>query len=268
MDDGYTYDRIEDYLEDRLSKEAKAKFEAQLAVDDALRKELTFYRHLQLATQRLEQEEDFRKTIQGVDQTLDENAFFKASAVSIDKNKGKSDRKLWIPLSVAAGLLVLLWLGGRYWGQSYYSNAVLAENFEPFEIVSTDRGDGIKTENQLQKGIDAFEAKSYADAIEWFSSTSEADAFYVQSQYYLAHTYLAQQKYDAAIEQFQKVADTKSTLYKDRAEWYQLQAMLLSESAQETLNEQLDKILSNPNHGYLEKAQALKQQVNSIWRQF
>lgn len=266
MNKKYTLDQIEDYIEDRLSTTERTAFEKQLSKDAALQNEVNFYQNLQLATNSLAKKENFRKTIQSVDQELEANSFFQASSVDIGKKKSPKPRSLWIPISIAASFLILLWIGGRQWGKTHYTNEILASNFEPFEIGTVGTRGSTLLENQLQKGIYAFENRSYPDAIQSFLTIPSDHPLYPESTYYLAHTYMIQQNYDAAIDQFRIVVNTESILYNDRAEWYQLRAMLLAERTQPMLNQQLDKILANPNHGYYEQAKQLKQKINSFWR--
>lgn len=112
------------------------------------------------------------------------------------------------------------------------------------------------------KGIKAYNAKQYSEAIQYFSAyvdmvgTKNDDI-----QFYLGVSYLANNQLNQAEEVFEKLTKEGVRSRKSESEWYLVLTLLKSNQLDAT-QKNIAKILKKKKHPYYQKALSLQQKID------
>jgi predicted negative regulator of RcsB-dependent stress response len=182
------FELFDGYLNDELTVEERVEFEDKLKNDPAFSAEF----------------EDFKAMTSGLRDL--EIRTFKDNLTHWEptESEKKSAKIIRWPLLVAVAALAIIGFVLVNFMTSQPSAADLfASNFEPYDNVITVRGE-VST---LDKGLELYDQKKYAEAIEQFKVTT-SDA---RAQFYLAESYLAVNDFKAAISGYETIL-TKAEL--------------------------------------------------------
>lgn len=178
---------------------------------------------------------------------------------------------------VVAAAVILLMMPLGYWAfQSNNStDQLFADNFTHFKAVSfakravTPAGtekEALEFTRQLRlnEGINAYNAKDYAKAIEQLTtylSLVEAETKVDETRLYLAISYLVEEQADKAQPIFEDLAkNAKSRRTHEAADWYLALTLIKNEEARPA-KKMLRKISRKSKHDYQDKAKALLPQL-------
>ena len=269
MNNSYSDDDIEDYLEGRMDETTRVSFESQMANDKALAEEVTFYKAFRQVAYDVFEEEALVGKIKQIEDNLTDSAFY-APIAGADSKKKSNDtmrvvRRTW---SIAASLVVLLTLGGvGYWKVNQYTNSsLLAQHFQPFEMATTTRTADSTVQRALDLGMEAFLNGAYEDAENAFLQIPPNHQLYVESRYYLAHTYHQLGNQERSIELFRQVVNAKDLRFTERAQWDLVKKYLEMDAPEQQIHAQLQPILDNPQHAFYNNAVALENALDHFWR--
>ena len=276
MEKDYHYQNIEDYVNGKLKGNSKKVFEAQLAADQELAREVAFYQDLSDVSEVVG-DESLETLISGIDSELAAEDFFQEKDAMIktiesktktsDNKKGKRPviklRKL---MSLAASILVLVTAGTLWWSNSNYSNESLASNyFNQQTILSISRTSGENTDI-FGEGLKAIKSENYSEAIRFFSNISKQEEAYGEARLYLAIAQFKTQDYQYAISNAEIVAQSSSR-FREKARWLQINAMLGSgQTSREFENLLTDMATNSPDNYYRNEASRLKKDLDRFWR--
>lgn len=207
-------------------------------------------------TQRISQDNTFAQIVTQQDQL--EAGFTALATEELREQMGEweqasppaKERKLktnWLrPLLVAAGFALLFALGGNWWGQSHYSNDVLASKYYKLATTGNTMGAG----SERAKFLQDFDA---------------------------AHTALKTGNAEQAIARFEQLSqqappadfnDGDIQYYQDNIEWNYLLARLADDQTGGNFPDFLDRIIQNPAHLFHAAALDLQADLGSFWRMF
>jgi TolA-binding protein len=225
---------IENYFSGNLSASDKQLFESRCESDDAFAKEVSIY----ILTRQQLRENLRQNKKQEFQQQFNE--------LSRRPEKSGSKQITWFPyLSVAAACVLLIVAYVTYFANS--SPGRLADDYikQNFTTLSVTMG---VDEDSLQVGIDAFNRKDFQRAENVFHSLQKNETLSAEATKYLGITYLVQEQYDKAIDQF-NILTSYSALYANPGKFY-LGITLLKrsdegdeEKAKQLLKEVIDKRL-------------------------
>lgn len=116
-------------------------------------------------------------------------------------------------------------------------------------------------ENALAGAATYFKNGDYGKAAEIYQAFPNNN----QALYALGHTYYKGEKYQQAVNTFKKLVAKNSLEYQEQAEWYLLLSYLAVDQTGADFQTLLDKIIADGGF-YNKKAQAIKDDVGSIWR--
>ena len=217
-------EQIDLYLAEKLSAEAKAAFEQELASNEALQEELADRRIERRAMQAVVKQE-YRDKVKAQLPDL---------AGLADAPNGGTTRSLWqrnyrYMIAIAAAILILL-VAIPYIGNVLNPEPELPEIFaeyysKPARPTALTRSEETPLANRLdslwQQASRQFTAENY-EAVEallkTIVSSSQEIAQLDQAYFYLGATYQLQERLDEAITAFERVSPRGS--YADQAAWY------------------------------------------------
>ncbi|SHE86120.1 hypothetical protein [Pedobacter caeni] len=228
-------DLIAAYFEGTLAKEEQQSFEERCVDDPAFAEEVAEYIAMREAL-RTELQKQKRSEFALLYAELSAGAAPDEPHPPLPLKSGISIKKLSFYLAAACVLLVLGWF---LWRPAENAKQ-LSENYiaANFSTLGLNMG-GKESADQLQKGIAAFNAKKYEAAEQIFISLSRGAQPEPEAVKNLGITYLVTQKYDAAIEQFERLSTF--SLYSNPGLFYQ--ALALMKRGKATDREAAKKIL-------------------------
>ena len=154
---------------------------------------------------------------------------------SINENESQSGWQ-WGYWAIAATIIVAVPLGYWFFYSSPTPEKLFAQNFQPYQVVSTFRGE----EQLIDKGIDLYASGRYSEAIISLENALADDAYNLSQYYfYLGVSYLANNNADKAIIYFQSTLSTDND-FVQQAKWYMALAYLKKNdilNAKKMLNE-------------------------------
>lgn len=235
--------QIDAYLSDSMTSEEKKAFEAALQHDAKLKKELD----LQKKTTALLEAAAFLETknkIQAMNQ--------RSSGSSMGANL----------LKIAAVLLILVIPTYFILNNQYNDQHLFADYAEPYPDRITTMGNS--DESQVTEAMRAYNKQEYATASKHFKtirlSEDSTDKYVLYEAVSLTYTDQAKQ----AVELLETTLKGNPT-NTESLEW-QLILSLLADNQGDRAKSVLDHFLKTNNGYQLEKAKALKKDLNRIWR--
>ena len=124
--------------------------------------------------------------------------------------------------AIAATIIVAVPLGYWFFYAAPTPEKLFAENFQPYQVVNTFRGE----EQPIDKGMDLYGSGRYAEAINAMENALANDAYNLPQYYfYLGISCLANNNTDKAINYLQKTISTDND-FVQQANWYMALAYL------------------------------------------
>lgn len=254
-------ERLEAYTNGRMDEIERNAFENELSQDTELAEMLDLYLDSEAV---IEQgiANDLRSQLEGW--AAEEQA--PATEPMKPATKVVSLRARMVQWSVAASvLLVVGWFGLLQNSQQYSDNALYSSYYEMPDATAVLRGNA--TEHPLAAAAEAMEASDYKTAESEFRNIAADSEYYAQAQYYLGHTALQQQQYDAAISAFRTAADQKDMKVSEKADWHLVLTYLAAKRTSDgDFEKLLTEIINNSNHSFHEPAKALQAQLGDFRR--
>lgn len=265
MDLDQYYEQIEAYLNNTLSPDARTVFEQQLKDTPALKRAVL--NHV-LANEAL-----------GL--VIEDNVNAKLNRLAQQRQKATAAKSatakiipFWKrPLAIAASILLVVLAGTFIWSNQQYSNKALTAQFYANSTLPTVRSDQATNAN-FSNGLVAFSKQNYQEAITHLDQIALTETNYLSAKYLLGHAYLKTNNYQQAYQDFGYLLATASNrnlsnIDQEEVEWNKLMAaMNIMPVNSPVLQADLKAILSNPKHGYYQKAIELDQRLSSTWRRF
>lgn len=256
MDIDQYYEQIEAYINNSLSPAEKTSFEQKLKANPSLKKAVL--NHV-LANEAigLSIEDKLAKKLDRLAQ--------KRAASS-----PTPPLKVWWkkPLSIAAGILILIVSSLAIWANQNYSNKALSSQLYANSTLPTVRNDG-DTHQIFGNALSAFSKKEYKTVFQLLKTTSSTDTYFREAQYLMAHANWQEKNYQQAATLFESLlaSPLPANIDKEELTWNHLLTTLQLQGAEsEDFKEEMAAIAGNTKHGYYTKAKELNQQLNSVWR--
>lgn len=301
MKEDLLFDKIERYLLNQLPGEERATFEAEIAADPALAR--------QVAAQRKEHEMMealLEKRLRGkMAQWNTETNAAEPEAEEQGKRPVKRRWLWWLTACAAMIVALVLWIPRREGGAPV--DPVPAPVFQPpgTELpVATDkqekpeplqspqkppakpavtaryialarqhRGDinfnvdlvrnTGPTSSAIKDALTPLSARRFSEGIDLLSSLPDTSSVYWDAQFYIGLAYLAQNQSQISIAYLAEVAKQTNNLLSDDAAWY-LALAYLEQGNRKKCEAALQRITADNQHPYYEKANKLKDALKTI----
>jgi tetratricopeptide (TPR) repeat protein len=230
-------DRIERYIDHEMDENELWEFERDLRNDPQLAEELALMQALSARAKRSSK----LKLMDLMDNIRQEEE--KKSRLVIFSKRA---------LAYAASLLVLIAAGIGLWhyGGNVSNERVFLNYYQPEPVSFAVRSATMSSDQPVMQGLDLFEKKEYAAAIEFFNQSPDNPMGRLYGG--LAHMELGD--FDQAILDFNAILEQKDNLFTDQAAWY-LSLCYLKTNRQKDLEQTLSSIASGRS---IYKTKALK----------
>ncbi|MFA0964144.1 tol-pal system YbgF family protein [Roseivirga sp. BDSF3-8] len=254
LNDDATVRRIESYLEDTMEEKERQKFEKELLEDPELRDAhdqfVTLIGGIQYATRN----EMYRK-LQKLEAGLEDPELTGESKAGKRARVVSMWRKPWVASLAAAITLLFITTVVLLTGQrNVPGNELFAQSFSPYPniVMATQRG-GNEERNTLQKAFYAYDRENYDEAIGYFSQVPESE-YDASVLLYMGNAYLASGKAQDAEDIFKNVIKNYEQ-FNVQAEWY-LALSYLKQDRKAEARKMLQKLTMGQN-SYREDAQLI-----------
>lgn len=230
-------DRIERYIDHEMDENELWEFERDLRNDPQLAEELAF---MQALSARANSSNKL-KLMDLMDNIRQEEE--KKSRLVIFSKRA---------LAYAASLLVLIAAGIGLWhyGGNVSNEKVFLNYYQPEPVSFAVRSATMSSDQPVMQGLDLFEKKEFASAIEYFNQSPDNPMGRLYGG--LAHMELGD--FNQAIIDFNAILEQKDNLFTDQAAWY-LSLCYLKTNRQKDLEQTLTSIASGRS---IYKTKALK----------
>lgn len=258
------FDTIERYTEGSMSPAERAQFERQLSEDAALKEAYETYLTGQAVLE------------QGIENTLrqqlkqwaaEEGPFLTAAAggaaqaAETPKAKRVSMRPLWARWAVAASVVLL---AGFLWfrlGDSGTNSANLFAAYYQLPDGGAMRS-GSSSTDPLATGRQAFAAKDYKTAADFFQNIPASDTYRAEASLLLGHAALQLHEYDRAIAAFSETIALGDVKFTEKAQWNLALTYIAADRAQiPACRALLTALASDPGHSYAEQARKVLEDI-------
>lgn len=231
------FERIEQYLENKLSKEDRISFEKEIDENPELKTELWKHREMQQALEDMDAL-DFRKKIQKIEAEIHRPA--------------KTNRFLSPFLKIAASVIILVGISTLVWVQFYGDTDLFKEYYKPYPIEETVRGGvgdfindtlesapiGSKTQEKknfpIQEILKLYSDGNYIKALPYLKQLVEKYPDQESFKIYLGNCFINTNNELLALPIFQKFS-AESYFY-EAAQWYLALTYLRLENVEKTQN--------------------------------
>lgn len=275
MENEFDHNKIEDYVNGKLDSSSAEAFEAELAKDEDLAKEVAFYKDLRVVAE-VAGEEDFQKMTNEVVAELETEGFFAANAQKQEEAKKETARpklrvlraesRKW--LALAASILVLISVGTGWWANANYSDSSIAGRQFDAEIAASANRSKQGTDDVFAEGLTALSNGNYEQAASFFATFPSDSESYEEARLYLTIAQFQSNNFTESIANAELVANT-STRFREKARWLQLNAMLASGQKGDEFENLLNEIATqSPDNFYRNKAKNLQKELTGFWRYF
>lgn len=260
------FDKIEAYLFNQLEAEEKKAFEAEIATNPSLKKEVKLQQAEHRAMQLMMRKKLKAKMAEWPIK-ITAPAEAKETGKIVALNTSRSRRSNLFRWSIAASILLVVGLFSNLWMDNNLSDAAIAEDL--FNSTYVARNGSSTASEVLAPGLAAMEANNFTKAVELFSQIKAGN--YRETALVLkGESYFKLEEYQNAADVFKEVIQNRVTpLNVEKAEWKLLLTQLMIGDDAE-IADLKNKILKNPEHSYyprvieLEEKQAnfLKKMLN------
>jgi TolA-binding protein len=231
--------KIEQYLQGKMTDAEKKDFEKELGNNDLIKAKLELQREIinqiksrafvnaQLAMARVEVENDSNELEQEIATQIRNRAYVdqQINAAKSEVKKGRTIQLVRIAMSVAALFLGVVLIHGIW--QNSQMEKLYTGNFEVFENDLTGIGTFRGTTNQtgldtlINLALKEYESKNYIEAEKQFNHILTLDTKNYELRFYLGVSQLANHKTNEAIGTFEKLyQQPKEFAYYEETRWY------------------------------------------------
>ncbi len=255
------FSKIEDYLFGDLSEAEKKQFEADIATNTDLKKEVNLHK-MEHQTMELIAQKDLKAQLNQWKQEKNAPAEKKeAKIVSINRT-----RKLLVRFAAAASVLLLV---GVFAGNLLTTdNATLADSFFEETAISdrANKGEVSNLPEVLIPGVQAMQAGDYQKAVDLFAQINDP-AHQATAQILQAECYFQLKNYQNTITISNQLINSTDDSIQEKAAWYLILSHLALEDTTKA-KELLQPILQNKDHSFHPYAKDLARDLSSFWQNF
>lgn len=243
MNNNYTQELIEKYLEGRLTPKERKKFDRLYNDDMEFRKEVDFEEYVAKALE----DEDVMHFRQKIDDTMRKRK--RQQYVGwLNKTTMKYAAIFVVVLALGLGMVEIF--------EKEYSNSDLFGKYYSSEQVNISRS----SNTNIVEAVRYYQSGQYNDAIDQFQNLLAKDASNIAVRFYLGVSYVETNNYNKAIESFRYIISDQDNLYIEHAEWYLGLCYLKNEEMDKAIN-QFTIIAQSDDNYYSQKAQDLLSKI-------
>jgi tetratricopeptide (TPR) repeat protein len=235
---------ISKYLAGELDAITAVRFEEDLRKNEALRKELEFYKEIDEALADNEVME-LRMQLREM--------YTQLTPETYRSSKPKFRRAARI--AVAASLIALLGFSTINLFRFNTTQKLLEKYYQPYEVTSTNRSSSSDADLVLRSALEKYQAQEYGEAVVLFEKVLEKNPEQMATQLYSGISNFEIAEYQKAGKSFTKVIEHNNNLYIEQAKWYLGFCYLKTEENDKAIKQFTE--IAKSNSFYSEKAKAI-----------
>jgi hypothetical protein len=243
-------EELESYINNELSNEELASFEAELTSNQRLMDEIGLIKNIDLALS----ETDVMQLRNNLHNIASEIASNKQTERSF---AGKFKAKRIVLSTVAASLILLLGITGIMSRQS--QDDIYQKFYTKYEATGIVRSANLTANKTLSEALQKFENQDYNAALNLFTEVIARDQNNMVGHFYTGVALQETGKYQNAIKEYETVIIDKDNLFTEQAEWY-IGLCYLQTNENKKAYKQFKKIAKNEGF-YQQKAQSILNKI-------
>jgi hypothetical protein len=245
-------EEIENYINNELSEEELASFEAELTSNYSLNEEIKLIKNIDKALIESDVMQ-LRSKLQGI-----------AHQIASEKRTERSFsgkirlRSAVVISSIAASLILLLGITGLLSRHSSQED-IYQKFYNRYETAGIVRAASLSADQTLSIALQKFDNKEYKAALDLFAEVISNDQSNMAGHFYSGVALQETGKYQNAIQQYQTVITNKDNLFMEQAQWY-IGLCYLQSNENKKAYKIFRKIATNEGF-YQQKADAILQKI-------
>lgn len=244
-------EELENYLNNELSDEELASFEAELTSNHKLQEEIDLIKDIDLALA----EDDvmrLRNNLQDIAAQIASNKRTERSFA------GKFNVRRVITSTVAASVILLLGITGIV-SKQYQTGDIYQKFYNKYEVAGAVRSANVNENRTFAMALQKYENQDYKAALSLFGQVIANDPGNVAGHFYSGISLQETGKYQNAIKEYETVLINKDNLFTEQAQWY-AGLCLLQTNDNKKAYKQFKKIAAS-NGFYKQKAQEILKKI-------
>ena len=209
---------IDRFLNGELKGQELKDFEERLKTDDLLQKEL----HLEKELNTVISDEDtlnFREEVIQVRENMKKEDLSNRNDINTISLNNRN--RQWYLVAASIVIMMGLTVYFAFFKEGSLTNDQLfADYYGPYEVSTAIRSDAPAEHDQLIRGLIAYEASNYEDAVDNFKTTLSNDPSNNTARFYLGISYIETNNLSLAEKEFMLINDQNSLLFGELAKWY------------------------------------------------
>ncbi|MHC1708731.1 MAG: tetratricopeptide repeat protein [Bacteroidales bacterium] len=197
-------DMLENYLDGKLTADEMKAFEAIMSKDEVLYREYKLHQDMSKALLN-DKADDFRKLLDNAHQRYEK----------------KDRRPLWYKM--AAAVIVFLAVGGivlLLTNRSSPTRDLADKYYQTYQPLNGVRSDNPDQDKILSAAFQAYDNGDFHSSARDFEALLQLNPANNQVRFYLAVTYMEDNKGTKAIRLLQEIIDSRDVYYLSQSEWY------------------------------------------------
>jgi len=243
-------EELESYINNELSNEELASFEAELTSNQKLMDEIDLIKNIDLALSETDVMQ-LRNNLQNIASEIAANRQTERSFA------GKFKAKRIVLSTVAASLILLLGITGILSRQSQHD--IYQKFYTKYEATGIVRSANLTANKTLSEALQKFENQDYNAALNLFTEVIARDQNNMVGHFYTGVSLQETGKYQNAIKEYETVIIDKDNLFTEQAEWY-IGLCYLQTNENKKAYKQFKKIAKNEGF-YQQKAQSILNKI-------
>jgi hypothetical protein len=243
-------EELESYINNELSNEELASFEAELTSNQRLMDEIGLIKNIDLALSETDVMQ-LRNNLQNIASEIAANKQTERSFA------GKFKAKRIVLSTVAASLILLLGITGILSRQS--QDDIYQKFYTKYEATGIVRSANLTANKTLSEALQKFENQDYNAALNLFTEVIARDQNNMVGHFYTGISLQETGKYQNAIKEYETVIIDKDNLFTEQAEWY-IGLCYLQTNENKKAYKQFKKIAKNEGF-YQQKAQSILNKI-------
>ena len=242
------FDKIEAYLFDMLDAAGRASFEQEMANDSELRAAVA-QQQLEHRAMELAVRDDLRNQMAAWDLEDTEETTAPLTVSTAPTMQVSFIRRNFFKIAAAASVLLVI----GFFSRSLFEPSGDVNALAYFNSTTRSSGSLDAMPEVLRPGLSALKNGQYDNAIAAFAQVQDPN-FLPQATLFMGECYFRQQKYDAALDAFEKVESMQATGdQKESAQWFRLLTYKAAGKDQD-MKALKDVIRENKEHSFWEEA--------------
>lgn len=240
------FERIERYLQGKMSQDERLQFESEIAVNKELSSDVALFKTLDEEMRNDVKNNAFKQSIKHtVSDRFEE--FLPGEGKGTKEIRTAGNKALYITLaSIAASIIVIFLISYIFNFRQQLDRQQLAAKYISENLTELPFSMGSSTDS-LEEGKQAFNRKDYGRALQLFKGAYKTDSS-IDAKTYIGVVYLITKNFDKAIKEFEELSGIVNIKY-NWGHFYKAVTLLYRNKAgdEQEAKQELEKVIRDNN---------------------